>query len=436
MKAFAIIAVLLLVSILSHSQVKPSPTKRLPSATSASAHRLAEIKVLGTNLYSPAQVIAATGLKVGENVNEEAFKDATQKLGETRLFTNVAYSYSFSTEGTKLELQLTDNEKLVPVEFDNLVWFSNQQLLDKIHEAIPLFQGKVPAGGGLVDQIADILSVLLAQKNPQLHLDYLRSGEESTNAVVFSVTGTEISIQKIEYPGASSANLAALTAASKSLEGQEYQHSALAAFIKSNLEPIYLKDGYVKAAFRQPEAHVVSESPEETVVDVSLPITEGDQYKLGQLLFSGNSVFPSEKLQALMHLQPGAPVNPLQLKNDLEAIHRLYGTRGHVKAAVESQPEFDDAASTVSYRLKVTEGDVYKMGDIELEGLEDKAAARIREDWTLREGEIYDSSYSQRFVKQALADLPSDAHWSIKVDESVNDKDKTVDVTLRFSKAQ
>jgi outer membrane protein assembly factor BamA len=436
MKASISIAVLLLVSTLAQTQGRPSSNKRPAGASSGSAHKLAEIKVVGTDLYSPAQVIAATGLKVGQNVNEEAFKEATQKLGETRLFTNVAYSYSFSTEGTKLELQLTDNEKLVPVEFDNLVWFSNQQLRDKIHEAIPLFQGKVPAGGGLLDQIADILSVLLAQKNPQLHLDYLRSGEESTNAVVFSVTGTEISIQKIEYPGASSAKLAALTAASKRLEGQEYQHSALTAFSKSNLEPIYLKDGYVKAAFGEPEAHVVSESPEETVVDVTLPITEGEQYKLGQLSFSGNSVFPAEKLQSLIHLQPGAPVNPLQLKNDLEAIHRLYGTRGHVKAAVESQPEFDDAAGTVSYQLKVTEGDVYKMGDIDLEGLEDKAATRIREDWTLREGEIYDSSYSQRFVKQALADLPADAHWSINVNESVNEQDKTVDVTLKFSKAQ
>ena len=436
MRTILHISAFLLVSTMAQTQIKPSPNKRRPGAATASAHKLAEIKVVGTNLYSPAQVISATGLKLGQNVNEEALKEATQKLGETRLFTHVAYSYSFSSEGTKLEFQLTDNEKLVPVEFDNLVWFSNQELLDKIHTAIPLFQGRVPAGGGLVDEIADILSVLLAQKNPQLHLDYLRSGADSRNAIVFSVSGTDISIQKIEFPGASSAHVPALIAAGKKLEGQDYQHSVLAAFIKTNLDPVYLKDGYLKAAFGEPEPHVITESPEETVVDVKLPITEGEQYKLGQISFSGNSVFPSEKLQPLIHLQPGVPVNALQLNSELEAMRRLYGTRGLVKAAVEPQAQYDDGASSVSYRVQVTEGSVYKMGDLDLEGLEDKAVARMREDWTLREGETYDSSYSQRFVKQALADLPSDAHWSIDVNESVNDQDKTVDVTLRFSKGQ
>ena len=435
MRAFAKIAVVLLLSIVTQSQTKPS-NKRRPGAISASAHKLVELKVTGTNLYSPNQVIATTGLKVGQNVNEEALKEATQKLGETRLFTNVTYSYSFTGEGTKVELQLADNEKLVPVEFDNLVWFSNQQLLDKIHQAIPLFQGKVPAGGGLVDEIADILSVPLAQKHPQLHLDYLRSGADSTNPVVFSVSGTQISIQKIEYPGASSTRLPALNAASQKIEGRTYQHSVLADFAKTTLEPIYLKDGYLKAAFGEPEAHVVSESPDETVVDVKLPIAEGQQYKLSSLSFSGNAVFSSDKLQPQIHLQPGAPVSALRFKDDLEGVRRLYGTRGYIKAAVEPHMEFDDAAATVSYRIEVKEGDVYKMGDLQLEGLEDKSVARMREDWTLREGETYDSTYSQRFVKRAVADLPADAHWSIAVNESVNEQDKTVDVTLRFAKAQ
>jgi outer membrane protein insertion porin family len=434
MKPFARAALILFMAVLAQGQAKPS--KHRPAATSASARKLVDIKVTGTKLYSPAQVIATTGLEIGQNVNEDSFKEAAQKLGETRLFTNVEYSYSFSTEGTKLEIQLTDNEKLVPVEFDNLVWFSNQELLDKIHAAVPLFNGKVPAGGGLLDAIADVLSVLLAQKNPQLHLDYLRAGADSTSAVVFSVSGTSIQIQKIEFPGAGSAHLPALAEASKKLEGADYQHSALTTFTKSVLEPVYLKDGYLKATFGQPQPHVVSDSSDETLVDVKLPVSEGQQYKLGAVSFSGNSAFPSEKLAALIHLHPGAPVNAIQLRTDMEAIRRLYGTRGHVKASAQPEPEFNDAESAVSYRIDVTEGDVYKMGELDFEGLEDKLVARMREDWTLREGEVYDSSYCQRFTKQAVADLPAGAHWSIAVHESANDQEKTVDVSLHFSKAE
>jgi outer membrane protein assembly factor BamA len=435
MKVFTLIAVVLFVFGSTWSQTKLSSGRR-SAAVPSSAHKLAEIKVTGTTLYSPAQVIASTGLKLGQPVNDEVFKEATQKLGETRLFTNIAYSYSFDSEGTKLELQLTDNEKLVPVEFDNLVWFSHQELLDKIHAAIPLFQGKVPAGGGLVDEIADILSVMLAQKNPQLHLDYLRPGAGTTNAVVFSVSGTDIRIQKVEYPGASSTHLPALNTAAKKIEGADYQHSVLGAFTKFDLQPIYLKDGFLKVGFGEPQPRVVSESPDETDVDVKLPVEEGQQYKLARVEFSGNSVFTSEKLRPMLHLQLAARVNAIQLKDDLEAICRLYGTRGHVKASVEPHPEFNDPESTVSYNVEVKEGDVYRMGELDFEGLEDKLIPRMREDWTLREGEVYNSSYPQLFVKQALADLPSGPRWSISAQESINEQEKTVDVTLRFSKAE
>jgi outer membrane protein assembly factor BamA len=107
-----------------------------------------------------------------------------------------------------------------------------------------------------------------------------------------------------------------------------------------------------------------------------------------------------------------------------------------VKASLQLEPDFHDSENTVAYEVAVHEGDIYKMGDVDLDGLDDKTAARMREEWTLREGEPYDSSYAQRFVKQAVAELSKDAQWSIAVNESVNEKDKTVDVSLHFSKFQ
>jgi outer membrane protein insertion porin family len=395
-----------------------------------------DIKVAGTTKYAPAAVIATTGLRVGQMVNEENFKEAVQKLGETGLFSNVGYSFSFDREGTKLELQLADNDQLVPVEFDNLVWYSRQQLLDKIRESIPLFQGQVPATGNLIDEIADLLSVMLAQKNPQLRLDYLRSGTGPNHAIVFSVSGTEIRIEQIEYPGASPSHLPALTAVSKKIQDQEFQSSTLVPFIKFDLEPIYRRDGYLKVEFGEPRAQIISDKLDETTLSVRLPVQEGEQYKLGKIVFKGNSGFPAEQLKTLIHSEAGKPLNEVQLKNDLEAVRRLYGTRGRVKAALQPEAQFNDPDRTVDYQITVNEGDVYKMGELLLEGLDDKASARIRENWTLREGETYDASYPQRFVRQAVLDLPKDARWSVAVHESVNDKDATVDVNLAFSKSQ
>jgi outer membrane protein assembly factor BamA len=432
-----IFAILFLgLSTLTSAQRQNTPSKHRAGAVPSSAHKLVDIKITGATQYAPAAVIATTGLKIGQTVNEENFKEAVQKLGETGLFSKVGYSFGFNGEGTKLTLELADNDKLVPVQFDNLVWYSRQELLDKIRQAIPLFQGRVPASGDLTDQIADLLSVMLAQKNPQLHLDYLRSGTGANHAIVFSVSGTEIKIGRVEYPGASAAHLPALTALSKKIEGADFQSSTLSPFIKLDLLPIYRKDGYLKASFGEPAAEVVSDKPDETDVNVKLPVQEGEQYSLDKIAFKGSSAFPEQKLRTLIHSETGKPVNEIQLKNDLELLRRLYGTRGHVKAVVESEAEFNDAQRTVTYEVTINEGNVYKMGELVFEGLDDKLTARMREAWKLPEGEPYDSTYPQQFVKQAVLDLSKDGRWTAAVHESVDDKDSTVDVNLAFSKSQ
>jgi outer membrane protein insertion porin family len=418
------------------AQSRPSAPKRHSKTASAATHKLIDIKVTGPTRYSPAAIIATAGLKLGQTAAEDTFKEAAGKLGETGLFTNVAYSFSFDGEGTRLQLQLADNEKLVPVEFDNLVWYSRQELIDKIRASIPLFDGQVPAGSGLVDQVADLLSVLLAQKNPQLHLDYLRSASGPNHAIVFSVTGTEIRINQIEFPGASSAHLPALTAASKKIVGADFQSSTLATLTKLDLEPIYRKDGYLKATFAEPRTEVVSDKPDETVVNVKLAVSEGPQYNLGNITFKGNSAFPADKLRGLIHAPPANPVNEVQLKKDCAAIQKLYATKGRVKASLVLEPEFDDSQHRVSYLAVVNEGDVFKLGEVVFEGVDDKAVARMREDWKLPEGEIYDSSYPQTFSKHALEALPKDGRWSVAIHESVNDQESTVDVTLTFSRQQ
>ena len=108
-------------STLTSAQRQNTPSKRRAGAVSSSAHKLVDIKITGLTQYAPAAVIATTGLQIGQTVNEENFKEAVQKLGETGLFSNVGYSFGFDREGTKLTLELADNDKLVPVEFDNLV---------------------------------------------------------------------------------------------------------------------------------------------------------------------------------------------------------------------------------------------------------------------------------------------------------------------------
>lgn len=438
MRTPGLFIVLLLLPPAAFAQSKIPPQKHTARAGSPSGTKLISVKVTGTDRYTSEAITAASGLRLGESVNEESFREATQKLGATGLFTDIAYSYSFSAAGTKLELRVTENKQLVPVVFDNFAWYTDQELIEKVRASVPLFQGQVPVGRGLVDQVGDVIEGLLVQRNPEFHVKYLRAAESADGSpiqeVVFSVTGPQFRIRNVDFPGASASHLAALATAAKKLHDAEYQRSGLALFAKFDAQPIYRKEGFLRATFEPAQAEVVSETADEVVVDVKLPVAEGRQYKVKAFEWTGNTVYAADKLQPLIHAPAGQPMNGIQLDQDTEAVRRLYATRGYMKARVQSEPHFDDAESTVAYTLQVKEGDQYKMGDVDFEGVDEKTVARLREDWQLRAGETYDASYPLRFFKETAAgDLPRGSGWTLAVHESLNDKEKTVDVGLKFS---
>jgi outer membrane protein assembly factor BamA len=149
--------------------------------------------------------------------------------------------------------------------------------------------------------------------------------------------------------------------------------------------------------------------------------------------WAGDGSLPVEKVQPLVHLLPGQLVNAVQLTEDLASARKIYGTQGYLKVQITPEAEFHDSESSVSYKLVVQQGDQYHFGEVDFQGVDDKVKARLREAWRLREGEPFDASYGERFIKDSWRDLPTGVQWNIKYHESINESDKTVDVTLVYS---
>ena len=411
-----------------------SAQTRKPSSV-PSASRLLSIKVTGSKRYTPDEIIAATGLQRGQPATEDDFKAVTQQLGESGAFTNVGYSFQFSPEGFKLELQVADSDQFVPVRFDNFVWLSDQHLLQKLSTSVPLFQGELPVSGKLVDQVSDALQTLAIELKLKGRADYLRSSpaDGPVEAFDFSIAGQDIRIRQVTFPGAGPAELPALEAAAKQMTGQEFVRPTLRMQVDKNFLPVYLERGYLKASFSDAQPNVVEDTSDETLVDVAFPVSPGLQYKLGDLQFSGFKVFPVEKLRELMQLQPGQLANAVQLNKDIEAIKGLYGSRGYMATRIVATPETNDADSTAKYVLQFQEGDIYKMGDLDIRGLDSYHTERIAAAWKLRPGDTYDGQYPKKFTPEAMNLLSGD-DWNIVVHETVEDKDKTVDVSLHFER--
>ena len=416
------------------SALAQTPRKVAPKELPPSAFKLVSVRATGTKRYKSEEVVAASGLQLGQTVSEDDFKKAARVLGETGAFGDVLYSFQYSPDGTKLELQVQDADKFVPARFDNLVWFSDQELLDQLHTQVPLFQGQLPVAGDLADQVSNALQGLLIARNVQGRVDYLRAAHEDgpIEAFVFSVTGPQIHIRDVAFAGVGESELSLLVAAAKKLKGADFSRSILRTQEDKNFLSIYLQRGYLKATFGDAQAKVIQETPEETMVDVAFPVEPGRQYKLTAIEMAGYKSFSAENLKPLIHAEIGEPANAVQLDTDIEAVKKLYGTRGFMAISIRPNPEMDDANSTVRYVLHIQEGDVYSMGDLEIRGLDSRTTARLQDDWKLRGGDPYDSGYSKRFLAEADKEISLLGDWNVSVRESLNREEKTVDVTLRF----
>ncbi len=433
-----LLAILLATSLPAFPQTQ-KPLSQMPS----SARQLMAVKVIGSKRFSEQQIAAASGLQIGEPVEDDDFKKAARRLGDMGVFTDIAYSYSYSSAGTKLEFHVTDADKFVPVRFEDFVWFSDEELLRRIKEHAPLFNGELPLSGRLPDEISDVLQAMLVERAIPGHVEYVRAGKSDgpIDSIVYSVADVPIQIRNVEFTGAAESDIPALKAASRRVFDREYSRSILHSLVEHQLLPVYYSRGYLKATFAEPQPIVVKQPSQQsddtirnlTIVDVRFPVTPGEQYKLKAIEWSGNQEIATDTLRKMVRADVGQPANTMRIHDNLNEVQKLYGSRGYVTASIKADAVFDDPAATVVLRLEVKEGSIYHMGDLEFRGLDNSLTAKLRNAWKLRQGDVYDATYLSEYLPAAQKLLPSNFDWDVSSHVTANQREKTVDVDLIYS---
>jgi Surface antigen variable number repeat len=449
-----------------------SPAQKRASRPKAPAdpHQLLSLKVTGTKRYTDKEILAASGLQLGRDVAEGDLKEAAQILGESGIFSGVAYSFSYSDAGVKAEFQITDDEKatLVPTDFENFVWFTDAELVGILKQRVPLFKNSVPASGRMADRVNESLQALLTERHLPGRVEFLRESKQDGSGLIgveYRVSEVSTHIRNVEFPGASPDQTVFLGKAAHILLDAEYFRSKLAAVAKFDLLPLYLQRGYLRATFGPAEARVVTAagaksgdantdsaggedkksadaktdaakpediSPDDIEVDAILPVTPGKIYSVSGVTWKGNSAITTDEATHVFHLAIDHPADAVRLTTDEDNLTKLYKSRGYMTATIKTEAHLDDEKSTVQYDMNVTEGDLYNMGELEIIGIDSPSKDRLTEAWKLREGQPYNADYTRQFLDDAPRLLPRGLQFSVSINEELDKKGKLVDVTLHF----
>jgi outer membrane protein insertion porin family len=94
----------------------------------------------------------------------------------------------------------------------------------------------------------------------------------------------------------------------------------------------YYRDrGYITARVGEPDLKVLEDSPDGRTrwVNLRVPITEGERYRVGSFDFDGNTVVPADALRPLFKLNPGDFYSEKRIRKGLEKAREVYGAGGY-----------------------------------------------------------------------------------------------------------
>ncbi len=409
------------------AQEAPDP----PTAT------LKSVNVSGSQRFTPEQVAAAGGLQVGKPVTREQMQIAADELGRLGLFSSVQYRFRSYLDGVTLEFELKD-APLLPVHFDNFPWFTDAELTAKLKEAVVLFNGAAPSVGIVLADMTKALERTLAEKGITAKVEHqvIARPTGDGDMVMFTVAGASLKIAGFTFQDPIAAESRQIAVAKQNMLGKDYSRYAVEMFLMEQVRPVYLERGHLRLEFGKPQATFTGD-PNKPLGDVTVavPIEPGPVFQWGGATWAGNSVIPANELDALLQLTAGQPASGLRIEGAWQRVEEEYGRRGYLDVQVSAEPSFNDAAQRVSYRVQITEGPQYRMGELVITGLSVVAERKIRDAWTPAKGAIFNRAYFEEFVESGVKKAFEDyvVHYQqIGRWLRTNPQTRVVDVLLDF----
>src|ERR1051325_3748924 len=272
----------------------------VPQAMSQGARRIARIEFEGLHNLTPENVIAMTGLKVGDSSSVAALDAAAQHLVDSGLFKNVGYRTRTTGASVAIAFQVEElKSNNSPVVFDNFIWFSEEELKNAVKHVLPSFAGSVPDTGNTTELIRQSLQDLLAAHKLPGTVEY----SLTETGHVYRVGGISLPLCTLHFPGAHDVSEEQLGATMKTQTDLNYSREAAKAFPKYGLYPLYYERGHLRAAFDAPVAKPDLTGKCDNGVDLTIPVTEGSVYSWASSQWVGNQVLSSTQLDAALGMK-------------------------------------------------------------------------------------------------------------------------------------
>lgn len=408
---------------------------------SQEVYRILGISVEGNTLADPSAIIANSGLKLGEELvlPSDQVGQAVRKLWALRLFEDVQIAIDRKAgDGVYLVIRVKEYPR-----FERLEIRGNDELsTDDISKKISLVRGQVLSPSELVKIKKEVTKLyendgyLLAK----VDVDAI-SADTSGSRVLLTVTideGREVQVSQIRFSGNHAFDDGDLRGAmDETSEKRWWKFWSSSKFDRKKYEEdkrlivqFYRNHGYR-------DADVLSDSiwysPNKEDMLILIRVHEGPQYKIRNITWEGNTVYPAPVLDARLNIVPGEVYNAEKLERNLRGneaqndVASLYLDNGYLTFDLKPQ-ETRVAEDSVDIKITVVERNQFRVGYVAIKGNTKTQDKVIRRELYTRPGDYFSRAAIIRSVRQ-LQVLNYFNPEKIKPDYQLVD-DKTVNLAF------
>lgn len=310
---------------------------------------VSDISFSGLNRLTAESLYPVLPISVGDTVTDESLAASIKALYATENFANI----QSKVNGSAINFQVVERPIIAEVNFEGNKLIPKEGLTQGLKNA-GLAVGDVLKQATLLGVANELQQQYISQGyyNSDIEVDQTLLDGNRVKLDIRFIEGKAAKVVDINVIGNkhfSDSKIKDVFAVKESSwtrllsKSDRYAKEKLAASLE-NLKALYLNEGFVRFDVNNAVLNI-SEDKRSVFIEVS--ISEGEQYKFGQLNFLGKPTFETSELQDLVTFAPNEQFSQAKLDATTAALKSRYGNEGYYLAQIRPVPRINDETRVV-----------------------------------------------------------------------------------------
>lgn len=365
----------------------------------AEGDKITEVVVRGNRRIESSAILNAIASKAGDSLDSDRTDADIRSIYKLGQFRDVQVSTEPGSKGLVLVYSVIEKPIIREVRFEG-----NKELKqEKLQEGLPVRRNAVFSQK---DLDAAVLKLKKQYQDEGYYLVEIQPQVEQRSTTEYMVTlqiteGKKIRISTITFDGSKAFSPRKLRGVMETKEEWFMSWLTGAGTYKEEvlkndallIADHYMNNGYINVKVGEPQIKL---SADRESLEVMVSVTEGDQYRIGSIAFSGDVLYPEKEIREKLKTEVGAVFSRANLRADIGTLTDMTADKGYAFNNVNPQTKQDQGKKLLDLTFDVEKGDLVYIERISVAGNAKTRDKVVRRELRLLEGELYSATGFKR----------------------------------------